>query len=64
MFNGALLVPRLTGDAGLEPERVCGEGAGWRWINRMRDGLREETIDVNAEGGLARINVGDDCGLG
>ena len=33
-------------EAGRSPERVGGEGAGWRWINWLRDGM----IAVNAEG--------------
>ena len=30
---------------------VGGEGAGWRWINWARDGLRDGTVAVNAEDG-------------
>lgn len=33
------------------PEHVGGEGAGWRWVNWVRVALREEMIEVNAEGG-------------
>ena len=33
------------------PARIGGDGAGWRWINWARDGLRDGTIAVNAEGG-------------
>lgn len=32
------------------PKLVGGEGAGWRWINWVREELRDGTIAVNAEG--------------
>ena len=41
------------------PERVGGEGAGWRWINWVRDGLRDGTIAVNAEGGWLHNIAGE-----
>lgn len=46
-------------DADSEPERVGGDGAGWRWINWVRDGLREGRIAVNAEGGWLHNIAGE-----
>ncbi len=41
------------------PGRVGGEGAGWRWINWVRDGVRDGTIEVNAEGGWLHNIAGE-----
>ena len=39
--------------------RIGGEGAGWRWINWVRDGLRDGAIPVNAEGGWLHNMAGE-----
>ena len=46
-------------EAAAPPERVRGEGAGWRWINWVRDGVREGSIEVNAEGGWLHNIAGE-----
>ena len=32
------------------PPAIGGEGAGWEWIKRVRTGLREGSVPVNADG--------------
>ena len=39
---------------------VGGAGAGWRWVNWVRAGLRDGTIAVNAEGGWLH-NIGGEA---
>ena len=41
------------------PRRVGGRGAGWRWVNWVRDGLRDGTIPVNADGGWLHNIAGE-----
>ena len=41
------------------PERIGGKGAGWDWINWVRDGLRDGSIAVNADGGWLHNLAGD-----
>ena len=36
-----------------------GKGAGWRWINWVRDGVRDGTVAVNAEGGWLHNIAGE-----
>ena len=38
-------------DLAQSPSRTGGGGAGWEWIDWVRDGLRDGAIAVNAEGG-------------
>ena len=46
-------------EAAGQPARIGGEGAGWRWINWVRDGLRGGTIAVNAAGGWLHNIAGE-----
>ena len=41
------------------PEPIGGEGAGWRWINWVRRGLHDGTIEVNARGGWLHNRSGE-----
>jgi len=41
------------------PARIGGAGGGWRWINWVRDGLRDGTIPVNAAGGWLHNVAGE-----
>ena len=41
------------------PERIGGKGGGWDWINWVRDGLRDGSIAVNADGGWLHNLAGD-----
>ena len=46
-------------EALVQPARIGGEGAGWRWINWARGGLRDGTVPVNAEGGWLHNIAGE-----
>ena len=50
---------RAIAEEAKPPERVGGEAAGWRWINWVRDGLRDGSIAVNAEGGSLHNIAGE-----
>ena len=41
------------------PVRIGGEGAGWRWVNWVRGGLHDGTIEVNAAGGWLHNSRGE-----
>ena len=47
-------------DAARPAGRIGGKGAGWDWINWVRDGLRDGTVAANAEGGWLH-NVGGEA---
>ena len=43
-----------------QPSYACGgEGAGWRWVNWVRDSLRDGTVVVNADGGWLHNIAGE-----
>ena len=44
---------------GPAPERIGGEGAGWRWINWVRSGVHDGTIEVNAGRGWLHNSRGE-----
>ena len=46
-------------EAVVPSERVGGEGTGWRWVNWVRDGLREGAMEVNADGGWLHNIAGE-----
>ena len=52
--------PQSSGSGGGTPETVGGLGAGWRWINWVRAGLRDGSIVANVAGGWL-YNLGGDA---